>query len=582
MAKISFLGLGGLDEKEKSCYALTINGDIYILNCGLVTPPGASLGVKKIIPDFSWIISNRSAIKGIFIGTPKYSNFAALPYLLKALPNVPVYVSDIGASIIANYFKHRMYAYHEQFTKINFRIMTPLRQEHIGNAIVTAIRISNYLPKSYGYVFNTQDGAIIFIDEFMVNPNRNAAFEDQIFQINYITKGKNLLLITSVGNVSKNNGFTNPSHRVINFFNNIINENREGKTYIACQDYDMYKILSIANICAIKSRPFTIYSHTTSKTFDDLRHKQYFKNQKLLTLPEKEMMNSKNGIVVIAGSPHKLISKVEKIVTGEDPIMKINPEDYFVYAIETTPGYEKNEAILFDQIVRSNPKKVIRLSKDILLASPSTEDHKFLIDLLRPQYAIPVNGLYMNFVEYRNAVIQSYISKNNVILLTNGEVVELNSGVYQKGKSVKLQLQFVNATGTIDTGSASLFERDQMKEHGAIMVSLLINKAQKCVVRYSFEPLGVVNHDPESTALVNEINQTCLKLINEYLEKNIVSQSAPLDTREFKYYIKKIFSKWYDKKFTKKPLVVTSLIFQKDQSNQSDKQEENITVEDDD
>ena len=188
----------------------------------------------------------------------------------------------------------------------------------------------------------------------------------------------------------------------------------------------------------------------------------------------------------------------------------------------------------------------------------------------------------MNFVEYRNAVIQSYISKNNVILLTNGEVVELNSGVYQKGKSVKLQLQFVNATGTIDTGSASLFERDQMKEHGAIMVSLLINKAQKCVVRYSFEPLGVVNHDPESTALVNEINQTCLKLINEYLEKNIVSQSAPLDTREFKYYIKKIFSKWYDKKFTKKPLVVTSLIFQKDQSNQSDKQEENITVEDDD
>ena len=85
MAKISFLGLGGLDEKEKSCYALTINGDIYILNCGLVTPPGASLGVKKIIPDFSWIISNRSAIKGIFIGTPKYSNFAALPYLLKVL-----------------------------------------------------------------------------------------------------------------------------------------------------------------------------------------------------------------------------------------------------------------------------------------------------------------------------------------------------------------------------------------------------------------------------------------------------------------------------------------------------------------
>jgi ribonuclease J len=52
MSKIEFFALGGLDEHGKDCYALTINGDIYIINCGIVTPPSVSLGVKKIIPDF--------------------------------------------------------------------------------------------------------------------------------------------------------------------------------------------------------------------------------------------------------------------------------------------------------------------------------------------------------------------------------------------------------------------------------------------------------------------------------------------------------------------------------------------------
>jgi ribonuclease J len=53
MAKIEFFALGGLDEHGKTCYVLTINSDIFIIDCGITTPPAVSLGVKKIIPDFA-------------------------------------------------------------------------------------------------------------------------------------------------------------------------------------------------------------------------------------------------------------------------------------------------------------------------------------------------------------------------------------------------------------------------------------------------------------------------------------------------------------------------------------------------
>lgn len=53
MSKINFVGFGGLNEKDKPCYALTINGNIFLFDCGVSTPINSQLGIKQIIPDFS-------------------------------------------------------------------------------------------------------------------------------------------------------------------------------------------------------------------------------------------------------------------------------------------------------------------------------------------------------------------------------------------------------------------------------------------------------------------------------------------------------------------------------------------------
>jgi ribonuclease J len=51
MTKIDFFALGGIDERGKNCYVLTINGDSYIINFGLSTIPAVKLGVQWMAPD---------------------------------------------------------------------------------------------------------------------------------------------------------------------------------------------------------------------------------------------------------------------------------------------------------------------------------------------------------------------------------------------------------------------------------------------------------------------------------------------------------------------------------------------------
>ncbi|WEK82828.1 MAG: ribonuclease J [Mycoplasma sp.] len=578
MAKINFLGFGGLNEKDLPCYAVTINGNIFLFDCGLSTPQSAQLGVKKIIPDFSWIVNNANAVKGLFIGTPKYNHFAALPYLVKMIPNLPIYTSEIGAIVIINYFNYLANSTNEKIVRPKIHIMNAMVTQKIAGIPVTPFYVSNYMPKSFGFCLNTPDGAIIYIDDFMISSNRNSAFEDQIFQINRLSKGRNLALITGVGNISINRGFTNPSHRTVDFFNDIIGNNIDGRTIIACHDYDLYTIMTVASVCARRNKPFIIYSGNTNRTFQAILKKGYLHNKNLKTIPHTEMEKINNAVIVISGIPQRLLNKIDDITSGEDKLLKIHPTDTFVYATRTLNGYEKAEAEMFDAIVRSNANKVVKLPKEIILATASAEDHKFLIDLLRPKYAIPVNGLYMNFLQYRNAVSKSFIHANNVLILNNGEQIEFINGALQKNtKYIKQVLQFVNSTGGVDSGSVSIIEREQMANNGVVIINLLVDRKEKTILNKNIETIGVTNNNGETGKVLDEIYEHNLNIIGEYLKENLNEKS--FDIVELRYFIQKIFTRQFDKKFRKQPLVLSTVVFKKTAKTNNEKQDQEEEIE---
>ena len=102
-----------------------------------------------------------------------------MPYLLKYIPNLPIYVSDVGANIIIGYFNYLNITDKANYHRPNIMIMNPLVTQHLGGVTITPFYLSNFLPKSFGFAINTPDGGIVYIDDFMISSNRNAAFEDQ-------------------------------------------------------------------------------------------------------------------------------------------------------------------------------------------------------------------------------------------------------------------------------------------------------------------------------------------------------------------------------------------------------------------
>ena len=101
--KLSFLG--GVGEIGKNLMVLEYNNEMLVIDSGLAFPSDDMPGIDIVIPDFTYLINNRQKIKAILITHGHEDHIGALPYLLRELPNVPVYASKLSVALIENKLK---------------------------------------------------------------------------------------------------------------------------------------------------------------------------------------------------------------------------------------------------------------------------------------------------------------------------------------------------------------------------------------------------------------------------------------------------------------------------------------------
>ena len=187
MINFNFFCLGGQNEKGKCCQILNVDDDIYVLSCGITTPPSIVSGIQKKIPNFDYLIENKEKVKGIFIGVVEYKQFGGLEYLVDVLPNVPIYTSPIGKVLLTSFFKNDILNKKNNNFVPNIIALEPLKSVMIGDKIsVTTFRTYNYFLFGIGFVFTFSQKSIIYLDKFIVPTSMNIFFNDLVFEINKI------------------------------------------------------------------------------------------------------------------------------------------------------------------------------------------------------------------------------------------------------------------------------------------------------------------------------------------------------------------------------------------------------------
>ena len=206
MQKIRLMALGGLDEDGKNMYLVEIDGDIFIVDCGLKYPSESEqLGIEYIIPDFTYIKDHKERVKGLFISHAHDDVMSAIGHLLKEI-DVEVYSTTLTSKLLnEELIKHGINKKHINVVKRNETI-------NVAGHNIKTFPIMQSIADGVGFAFETEHGYIVYTSEFIFDYDiLNKSFSMDVNALSQLGE-KGVLCLLSESTGSTREGYTAPKH----------------------------------------------------------------------------------------------------------------------------------------------------------------------------------------------------------------------------------------------------------------------------------------------------------------------------------------------------------------------------------
>lgn len=474
MSKIDIMSLGGLNENGKNLYTVSIDNKILIFDCGMKYAPDKMYGVDYVIPDFEWLIERKKDIVGIFISHPHHENMGALTDLIKVLPDLNVYASVYTSKII-DYMCEE-----EQVTIKNLHVIPAHKKIDFDNFSVFPFSVTHSSPDTLGFAINTEDGAIIYMADFVIDPTMSGHYDMDLGKLAYIGK-QGVLCLMAESVFAEKKGHTSPKHKLESFFKKIIDKN-ENRIIFSVLPLHIYTIQEIFNSLKGKNRKVVIMGKELH-TIVNICVKNGYLNIEDDIIGNLTDLKTNNTVILISNDREAPYANINRILAGRDKFVTLENTDTICFAEPSYDAYEKvlvkimNELAIKGVNIESIPKdKSVR-------HHASSEDLMLLVKLFNPKYYMPIKGEYRYQVENGNLAYKVGVPKENIILKENGFIATFENGkLVDNFDRVFVDDILIDGKSNEDVGDVVLKDRELLSSNGLVLISATLSKKDKKVL----------------------------------------------------------------------------------------------------
>ncbi len=543
MSKINIMGLGGLNENGKNLYTVSIDDRILVFDCGMKYAPDKMYGVDYVIPDFSYLIKNKDKIDGIFISHPHHENMGAITDLLKVLPDVHVYASNYTCKIIE-------YMCEDEKVEIkNLHNIPAYKKIDFKDYSVFPFNVTHSSPETFGYAVNTEDGAIIYMADFVIDPTMRGYYDMDLGKLAYIGKQGVLCLMTE-SVFSEKKGHTSPNHKLEGFFKKIVDKNK-GRIIFSLLPLHTYTIQEIFNSLKDKNRKVVIMGKELH-TIVNICVKNGYLDIDESILGNLTDLKADNTVILISNDRESPYANINRILAGRDKFVTLEKTDTLCFAEPSYDAYEKivvklsNELAIKGVNIESIPKhKSVR-------HHASSEDIMLLVRLFNPKYYMPIKGEYRYQVENGALAEKVGVPKENILLKANGSVVTFEDGkLVDNFEEIFVDDILIDGKSSEDVGELVLKDRELLSSNGLVLISATLDKKTKeILVEPEIMTRGFI-YDKENSDIMDEMKNISKTII----EENIHNKYA--DYTKIRNEIREKTSNYLFKETQCRPVILT-------------------------
>ncbi|MBI1854472.1 MAG: ribonuclease J [Chloroflexi bacterium] len=303
----------------------------------------------------------------------------------------------------------------------------------------------------------------------------------------------------------------------------------KGRVIVATFASLISRVQQVADAAAKHGRKMTLAGPSMIDNVKIARKLGYLDIPDELLIPLDEALHMQDHKVVLmcTGSQGEPSSIVGRLSAGTNRQFDLKTGDTVVLSSHPIPGNEESISKTINRLLRRGAIVINDSIAPIHVSGhASQEELKLLLNLVRPKHFLPIHGELRQLTRHADMAKMVGIPAENVIVVENGQTVELQGKKIKLGERIPGQYIFVDGQSIGEVDEDIMREREQLSRGGIFLIDLSIDKHSG---RLLHEPeiitRGFVSPE-EAEQLIPEARQRVMEIVNSRglnNEKDIVS-----------------------------------------------------------
>ena len=543
--KLKIIPLGGLNEIGKNMTAYEYGGEIIVVDCGMAFPGDDMYGIDCVIPDVSYLVKNKSRLRGLFITHGHEDHIGAIPYVLKQI-NMPIYCTRFTAGLIKLKLQE-----HRLLDSTKLVTVEAGQTVKAGKFQVEFIHVNHSIADSVAFAIHTRMGTVVHTGDFKIDSTPIDGEVIDLARFGALGKEGVLALLADSTNVERP-GYT-------------MSERTVGKTFIrqftGCKKRiivttfasNVHRIQQVIDAAAACGRKVAVTGRSMENIMKVSTELGYMKLPKgtVMDINRIKGLPPQQQVIITTGSQGEEMSALYRMAFSTHKQIDIGPQDKVIISASAIPGNEVTVGRVINELFRKGAD-VVYDKADMLHVSGHAcqEELKIIHALVKPKFFIPVHGEQRHLKTHAKLAQQMGMPPKNSLISDIGKVIELTPNSAKINGTVPAGRVFVDGYGVGDVGSVVLRDRKHLAEDGMIVVVVSMSGEDGSVVSGPDIITRGFVYVKESEGLMEELRKVAVKALEE------CRMDTMNDWASIKSEIKNAISGFLYKKTKRNPMIL--------------------------
>jgi ribonuclease J len=519
--------------------AVEYGENILIIDTGIMFPENDMLGIDYIIPDFDYLLDKVDKVRGIVVTHGHEDHVGAIRHVLQEI-QAPIYATPLTRGLLEVKLRRG-----GKLKDADLNTIKAGAQVEIGPFNVEFFHVCHSIPDGVGLGITTPAGLIVHSGDFKFDHTPVDGWPTDFGKLaEFGSRGVMALLADSTN--SDRPGWT-PSEAVIDPALDDVFRRAKGRILIGTFASLISRIQQAANAAARHDRVIAFVGTSMVENTKIASKLGYLVTPKNLTvsLDQALKMPPSKVALICTGTQGEPSSILGRLSTGSNRRFDVQSGDTIILSSHPIPGNEEMIHRTINRLFQRGADVIYDAIAPVHVSGhASQEEIKFLLQLVKPKYLIPIHGELRHLKQHAALAREVGIPAENIAVVENGTVIEFQDGKMMVGDRIPGGYVFVDGSVVGDVGTRVLRERESLARDGFVIVHLVFDsKTHTIKGKPEIISKGFV-FVPEATELFDYARDIIRKLASDP------------DQKDMKNRIEKELSKMFYVETKRRPLVL--------------------------